>query len=76
MNLVVPASGALSLLFVSPRGTANRSVTVSVFVFPTSTVEPDDTVVSPVILISPVREPKGPPDPLSIVTLSVIFAST
>ena len=51
LNLVVPGSGAKSLLFVSPRGTANLSVTVSVFVFPTSTVEPDDTVVSPVILI-------------------------
>ena len=66
MNLVVPASGVPSLLFVSPRGTANLSVTVSVSNFPPVIVELEETVVSPLILISPDNELKLPFEPLSI----------
>ena len=66
LNLVVPASGVLSLLFVSPRGTANLSVIVSVSNFPPVIVELEETVVSPLILISPDNELKLPFEPLSI----------
>jgi len=72
LNLVVPGSGALSLLFVSPRGTANRSVAVRLSNLPPVILVPDSTVTSPSILISPDREFKLP---LVVSAMDTVFTT-
>ena len=73
LNLVVPGSGTLSLLFVSPRGTANRSVAVRLSNLPPVMWFQIQLVTSPSILISPDREFKPPLVVSAMDTVFTIF---